>query len=230
MIVNKRMIVCLFDIDGTLVSTGGAGKAALEAALLEVFNLPGLRGTVAYSGRTDAAICNDLLRLHDLPATPANRQALHEGYLARLPAALQTRPGRILPGIADLLALLDERDDVRAGLLTGNIRRGAAIKLEHFDLLRYFPFGGFGDDTADRNAVARAALAATAAHLGRPPPLENVWVIGDTPLDVACARAIGARCLAVATGLHPAAELAAHRPDLLMDTLAEYDGFLRLLN
>ena len=223
------MIVCLFDIDGTLVSTGGAGKAALEAALLDTFGLREIRGSVTYSGRTDTAICIDLLHMHDLPATPENRRNLHDAYLGQLPRYLAERPGRILPGIAGLLEHLEAREDVLLGLLTGNIRRGAALKLGHFNLYRYFPFGGFGDEWHDRDEVARAALAATAEHLGEPAHPERVWVVGDTPLDIKCARAIGAKALAVATGLHPLTELAEHRPDLVMEDLRDYDRFLSAL-
>ncbi len=215
------MNVLLFDIDGTLISSLGAGKAALESALTELFGLERLRGTVTYSGRTDTAIGTDLLALHGIEPSLANRQKLHEGYLKNLPEALRTREGRVLPGVAGLLDTLAASDDVALGLLTGNIRRGAETKLNHYGLYRYFAFGGFGDELHDRDEVAHAALTATTERLGKTPALEKVWVIGDTPLDVKCARAIGAKVLAVATGLHPLEELADHRPDLLMSDLSD---------
>jgi phosphoglycolate phosphatase-like HAD superfamily hydrolase len=210
------MHVCLFDIDGTLISSGGAGKAALEAALAEEFGLSPDTGKLELSGRTDRAICRDLFRHHILEDTPENWRRLIEAYLRHLPTCLSTRGGRILPGIESLLAALAERDDVQLGLLTGNIRAGARVKLGHFGLYDFFPFGGFGDDHWDRDDVAREALRAVHHHCNGEAQADRIWVIGDTPLDVRCARAIGARAVAVATGWHSLAELAACEPDVLV--------------
>lgn len=209
------MIVCLFDIDGTLLSSGGAGKHALETALTEEFQIE-LREAVPYSGRTDRAIIRDLFRLHAIADTPANLQRIFAGYLGRLPASLNTHRGRVLPGIAELLAGLGRQAHIALGLLTGNVRAGARAKLGHFGMADHFPFGGFGDDHFDRDDVAREALTAVHHHLGRPIRPECIWVIGDTPLDVRCARAIGARAVAVATGLHTVADLADSQPDLVV--------------
>jgi phosphoglycolate phosphatase-like HAD superfamily hydrolase len=192
------MIVCLFDIDGTLLASGGAGKAALELAFTEEFGIA-LRQQVPYSGRTDRAIARDLLQIHGLEDSPANREKLVAGYLARLPRSLNSHNGRVLPGIHGLLKELASRGNVSLGLLTGNIRAGARVKLGHYQLFEHFAFGGFGDHHYDRDDVAREALAATQSHLGAKVSTERIWVIGDTPLDVQCARAIGARVLAVAT-------------------------------
>jgi phosphoglycolate phosphatase-like HAD superfamily hydrolase len=116
---------------------------------------------------------------------------------------------------------LKGRDDVVLGLLTGNVRAGARVKLSHFRLYDYFPFGGFGDDHFDRDDVAREALAEVQRRFDGAIRPERIWVIGDTPLDVRCARAIGARAVAVATGWHTAEELDQHRPDLLLADLAD---------
>lgn len=222
------MTACLFDIDGTLISSLGAGKAALEAALLGTFGLPRVLVNVPYSGRTDTAITTDLLRHHGIEPSHEHRTRLQDAYLRYLPQSLRQRQGKLLPGIGSLLQMLKAREHCSLGLLTGNLRRGAAIKLGHFGIDHYFSFGGYGDDHVCRDEVARAALASTHAHLGRMPL--DVWVIGDTPLDVKCARAIGAKVLAVATGLHPVEELADHRPDLLLPDLADPEPFLRLLH
>jgi phosphoglycolate phosphatase-like HAD superfamily hydrolase len=214
------MHICLFDIDGTLLSSGGAGKAAIESALCEEFGVE-LRGHVPYSGRTDRAIVRDLFRMHDIAESPENLQRLLDGYLQRLPACLNKHRGRLLPGIAGLLDTLRQHDEVALGLLTGNVRAGARAKLGHFGVFEFFAFGGFGDHHFDRDDVAREALAAVQQHLnGRVVP-ERVWVIGDTPLDVSCARAIGAHVAAVATGLHTVEELQAAQPDLVLADLSD---------
>jgi phosphoglycolate phosphatase len=223
-----NMQVCLFDIDGTLLHSGGAGKAAIEAALVEDFAVA-LCVDVPYSGRTDRAIGRDLLHLHGIEPTAENWQRLTRGYLARLPASLDTNRGKVLPGVAALLQHLAEQGPVAVGLLTGNIRAGAKIKLGHFDLYHHFAFGGFGDDHFERDDVAREALAAVRAHVHGQHSADRIWVIGDTPLDVQCARAIGARAVAVATGWHSLEQLRATAPDLLLADLSDPSPLLRLL-
>jgi phosphoglycolate phosphatase-like HAD superfamily hydrolase len=215
------MHVCLFDIDGTLISAGGAGKAALEAALAEAFGIDRPCERLELSGRTDTAILTDLVRHHGLDDTPAVRDRLIGAYLRHLPRCLEAKSGRVLPGIAELLATLRGRADVAVGLLTGNVRAGARVKLGHFGLYEHFAFGGFGDFHLDRDDVAREALAEARRHLDGAVVAERVWVIGDTPLDVRCARAIGARAVAVTTGWHSRAELADCEPDLLLDDLRD---------
>jgi phosphoglycolate phosphatase len=222
------MHVCLFDIDGTLLNSGGAGKVAIETALVEDFGVT-LRTQVVYSGRTDRAIARDLLRFHDIVETPEHRQRLVDGYLRRLPEALASHNGHVLPGIAALLQVLLERDDVAVGLLTGNIRAGAEVKLGHFGLFEHFAFGGFGDHHFERDDVAREALAVIHELHGTGVDTESIWVIGDTPLDVQCARAIGARAVAVATGWHTLDQLRATEPDLLVADLSDHSPLLRLL-
>ena len=223
------MHICLFDIDGTLLSSGGAGKAAIETALAEEFEVA-VHAQVPYSGRTDRAIIRDLFRLHGVEESPANLQRLIQGYLQRLPGCLAAHKGKVLPGIADLLQQLVDRGTVAVGLLTGNIRAGARAKLGHFGLDRHFAFGGFGDVHFDRDDVAREALEAVHAHLDGAVVHERIWVIGDTPLDIRCARSIGARVAAVATGWHTLAELETAEPDLLLADLADPAPLLNMLN
>jgi phosphoglycolate phosphatase-like HAD superfamily hydrolase len=127
----------------------------------------------------------------------------------------------VLPGIEAFLNTLAGRDDVAVGLLTGNLRAGARLKLGHYGLFDHFAFGGFGDHHWERDDVAREALAAVQAHLNGRARTERIWVIGDTPLDVQCARAIGANVAAVATGWHSREELAAAKPDLLLTDLSD---------
>jgi phosphoglycolate phosphatase-like HAD superfamily hydrolase len=223
------MNVCLFDIDGTLISSGGAGKAALEAALAEAFGMAPVAAKLELSGRTDRAICRDLFRHHGLDDSPENMRRLMGAYLRHLPACLNLKGGRVLPGVEALLSTLQQRDDVHLGLLTGNVRSGAVVKLGHFGLYEHFAFGGFGDDHYDRDDVAREALAAVHRHCNGAATPDRIWVIGDTPLDVRCARAIGARAVAVATGWHPREELAGCEPDLLLNDLSDSTELLKRL-
>jgi phosphoglycolate phosphatase len=219
------MNVCLFDIDGTLLSSGGAGKAALEAAFTEEFGVL-LRHHIPYAGRTDRAIMRDLFRLHEMDDSPANTRRLQDAYLARLPQSLIAKNGRVLPGIVALLDWLTNTGRFSMGLLTGNIRAGAKVKLGHYGLYDRFAFGGFGDLHFDRDDVAREAHAQIHQHLGRPIAGDKIWVIGDTPLDVQCARAIGARVVAVATGQHTVAQLQAVEPDIVLADLSDHRELL----
>lgn len=216
------MRVILFDIDGTLVRTGGAGKAAMETALTTAFGVRDIRDVVPYSGRTDRAIARDLLAVHDLDPSAANEARLRAAYLAELPATLARTPGLICPGVKDLVETLAGEPGVVLGLLTGNVRAGAATKLGHYGLWDFFTCGGFGDEHYDRDDVARSALASARAAAGRDIDPRSVWVIGDTPLDVSCARAIGANAVAVATGWHPLDELTACAPDHIFADLSDH--------
>jgi phosphoglycolate phosphatase len=223
------MHVCLFDIDGTLLLGDGSGRAALEAALRAEFGHEGPLRTVSFAGRTDRAIVTELLAENGVEPTDEARERCMRAYLEHLPGHLRGRNARVLPGIVGLLEALAARDDAAVGLITGNLRAGARIKLAHFDLDRFFAFGGYGDDHHDRGDVARAALVDAGRHLGFEPKIERVWVIGDTPEDVRCARAIGARVVAVATGFASVEELRRAEPDLLLADLAEPRALLDLL-
>lgn len=223
------MRVFLFDIDGTLISSLGAGKAAMEAALREAFGIAEIRPGIPYSGRTDRAIGRELLESHGFADTDANWQRLRGSYLTHLPDHLRRHRGRVLPGIVELLDELARRPDHLVGLLTGNTRAGAEVKLAHFGLWHRFAVGGYGDHHYCRNEVARIAQEEVGRHLGRPIPGERIWVFGDTPMDVACARAIGAKVVAVATGLHPMEELRATGADHVLPDLAHASQLLNTL-
>ncbi len=208
----------LFDIDGTLLASAGAGRKAMAAAFQRLFGRCDRVDGIPFSGRTDRAIVADLLAAHDVPQSPENWSAFRAAYLAELPGSLRDSPGTVLPAVAEILRRLAGQP---VGLLTGNIRAGAEAKLRHFELWERFGFGGFGDERHSRDEVACDALSAAEAALGRTLDPRAVWVLGDTPLDVQCARAIGAKVLAVATGQHSIEELADARPDALFPTLAE---------
>lgn len=222
----------LFDIDGTLVLTGGAGMQALNQVLAGAIGVAdGLDG-VPLAGRTDRAIIADVLARHD------RHDLLDDGLLARFcgeyfrhleQEMAKDLPGkRVLPGVAPLLETLARRPDVELALLTGNLQEGARLKLAHFDLWRYFPWGAFGGDTADRNALFPVAMAMARARGVEPRP-EDVFVIGDTPHDVACARSGGARAIAVATGPYPVEALAATGADLVLPDLSDAAPVLEMI-
>ena len=223
------MPVILFDIDGTLIRSGGSGKVAMETAMRSAFGLDEVNDNVPYSGRTDQAIAGDLLRENGIAATDANMRALRAAYLDALPGSLRDLGGTVCAGIPEILRELAPRPDVLLGLLTGNAREGARLKLTHFGLWDHFAVGGYGDTHLDRDDVARDALRHVHEHLGRRVPLEEVWVIGDTPLDVRCARAIGARAVAVATGWHAIEELHATDADHVMADFSDPAELLSVL-
>ncbi|MBI1904127.1 MAG: HAD family hydrolase [Planctomycetia bacterium] len=222
------MNVCLFDIDGTLLSSGGAGKAAMEAALATEFGVQRPIDQVQMSGRTDRAIARDEFLLHGVADTAENFARFIRAYLSHLPGMLASRRGRVLPGIAGLLDSLSQAESV-VGLLTGNVAQGAQVKLSHFGIAGHFRYGAFGDQFISRDEVAHDALRQTRERFGPDFDAARIWVIGDTPLDVMCARAIGARAVAVATGVHTLAQLEAASPDLLLADFSDAGPLLARL-
>jgi len=223
------MDVLLFDIDGTLLNTGGAGQRAMERALATVFGIMAPTEGISAAGRTDRAITADLFAYHGIVETSEGWTTFQETYFTHLAEILPTLPGRTLPGIETMLRLLSSREGTLLGLLTGNFERGAWLKLGHFGLEQHFVCGGFGDIHHDRDDVARAALQAVMRHRQAAVEPENVWVIGDTPSDVRCARAIGARVVAVATGTFSHEQLQRAEPDFLFADFADPDCLLSLL-
>lgn len=212
----------LFDIDGTLIRTGGAGMRAFERTLAVEFGIEdGIRG-VSFAGRTDTSLVREILTVHGLPATAESRARFLDRYVFLLDDQLARHQGLVCPGVRELLeglAALPEPPVV--GLQTGNIRLGAEIKLRHHGLWEHFTVGGFGDDSEDRRELTRIAWERAARCLGGPLDPAHVVVVGDTPHDVDCGHALGARVVAVATGGASRAELEAHRPRWVLDSLQE---------
>ncbi len=227
-----RPTLVLFDVDGTLVDTAGAGRRALQAAFEAVHGLPDVAGrtaAVAFSGKTDPAIVAEMCAA--LAVTRPDGAAFERAYLAALTAEM-ARPDarrRVLPGVRELLQGLAGRPDVHLGLLTGNVEAGARAKLAPFGLNPFFPTGGFGSDHADRREVARRAAARVALHAGIPLDASRVVVVGDTELDVDCARANGFRAVAVLTGWSTPEVLIASGPDVLLQDLADLTVTLQAL-
>jgi len=216
------MAVCLFDIDGTLLSSGGAGQAAMEAALESTFGITAPTEGISVAGRTDRAIVSDLMQYHGIDDATENWSRFVDAYLDRLPQELSSREGLVLPGVESLLTELHSRSSLTLGLLTGNFRRGAELKLNHYELSSFFTGGGFGDDHFERDDVARVALVDVREKTGTSDNAD-VWVIGDTPADVQCGRAINATVIAVATGMYSIDELEAVEPDYLCEDFADVE-------
>jgi phosphoglycolate phosphatase len=227
----KRLL--LFDIDGTLVDAAGAGIASLREGFFDAFpeHLGTPFPTLELGGATDGALAMGLFSHFGLPDTPAHRIRFYQRYTLRLEVRLRRSAeegrGRLLPGVGELLERLAADGGHRLALLTGNLREGAAIKLRHFRIDHHFPTGAYGDDHHDRNELGPiASLRAREVYGEEFAPAETV-VIGDTPRDIACARAFGAKVLAVATGAATHEQLHAARPDLLLEDLSDADRVIR---
>jgi phosphoglycolate phosphatase-like HAD superfamily hydrolase len=220
-------LLILFDIDGTLLLSGGAGVRGLNRAFGQLHGRDSALDGVSLAGRTDRAIVIDLLRAIGREPDEPSIAALRDRYCEHLAIEI-ARPGTgrygVLPGVQALLDDLDARADVPIGLLTGNFRRGAEIKLGHFDLWGRFSFGAFGDDHVDRRALLPIALERAQDAGIDVPSMDRVLVVGDTPLDVDCARAHGARAVAVATGPFTKEQLAETGADVVLDTLQGWDA------
>jgi phosphoglycolate phosphatase-like HAD superfamily hydrolase len=223
----------LFDIDGTLVLTGGAGLRAMNRALQDVFgHADGLDG-IPVAGRTDWAILSDAVRRIGRSLDGALLADLEQRYVNHMAEEIQ-HPGdgrkAVMPGVREILDALERRDDVFVGLVTGNFEAGARVKLGHFDLWRYFRCGAFGGDAADRNALVPFARE-RARDCGLPDIAdEDIVVVGDTPHDVTCAHAAGAIAVGVATGTSSVDELRAAGAEHVFEDLSDVQAFLRLLS
>lgn len=218
----------LFDIDGTLIRSGGCGERSLRLAVREVLGVDDDLRDIEIAGRTDTRIARQLLRKYRREVTDEGIGELLEAYLRHLPALLRGSQGEVLPGVEALLPLLKPRADVVLALLTGNLARGAQHKLAHYGLWDFFAFGAFADDHHERDALGPFALE-RARKRGHAVSPGRTYVIGDTPHDISCARAIGAKAVAVATGGHRAEQLAPHAPDALLEDMGDIPATLRAL-
>ena len=223
--------VALFDIDGTLVHAKGAGNLGACRALESAFGAEPTSGNINFAGRTDRGIVNELFELHAIEKTQENWDLFQDHYLPRLTQTVTETDGVVLPGVERLLdELATERHaDIAVGLLTGNTQQAAKIKLSHFGIYHHFEFGGFGDHEPLRDDAARAAYRVSQQYLNRNIESSRVVVIGDTPSDVKCARAIDARAIAVTTGKYSRDELSSTEPDAILDGLTETAAVIDLI-
>lgn len=212
--------VVLFDIDGTLIRTSGAGVRAFERTAECLFHVVDGVRHMRFAGRTDRSLVREFFQSHQIAATPADFERFYDHYVFILDQLLQQFDGKVCPGVKDFITGLQRLPQAPLlGLLTGNIRLGAEIKLRHFGLWESFATGAFGDDHEDRNQLAGIAQRRAGEVLGGGARGEEILVVGDTPRDIECGRAIGAKVLAVGTGGARIEELQAHRPDWLVETL-----------
>lgn len=214
----------LFDVDGTLITARGAGREAMRRALLEVFGCTGPIDTYDFRGKTDPCILRELMGAAGLSeAAIAEREPVFYAAYERALGALigDGHPVQVLPGVHEVVRSLAAHPGAVVGLLTGNIEAGARLKLAPTGLWPLFRVGAFGSDDPDRRRLPSVACGRVRALVGHDVPPERVTIIGDTPLDVDCARACGARAVAVATGFHSGEELAACAPDLLFPDFSD---------
>jgi phosphoglycolate phosphatase-like HAD superfamily hydrolase len=226
------MYLILFDIDGTLCLTGRAGWRAMNRACQDVVGADDAMASVEFAGRTDWSILSDIMAKYGRTLDAALLADLRDRYVGHLVVEIQ-QPGtgvkNVMPGINALLERLRQRDDVALALLTGNFLEGARIKLEYFDLWKYFPCGAFGGDAASRNDLVPIALSrARACGIVNGQP-SKVLVVGDTPNDVECALVAGATPVGVATGGYSVADLRAAGAEIVFKDLSDTEEFLRLL-
>ncbi|MEX1118356.1 MAG: HAD family hydrolase [Terrimicrobiaceae bacterium] len=227
MIPERRLL--LFDIDGTLITSGGAGERALCEAMSHLFGVQEDLKGITLAGATDALIARHLLEKHGLPVTLENSAALLDAYLQQLAAHLPRHRGRVLPGMLELLTILRGHPGVVLALLTGNLIRGAELKLTHYGVWEFFEFGAFADDHHDRNELGHFAKSRALEIHGVDFPPECITVIGDTPKDIACGKAIGAKTVAIATGNYSVGELGAFDPDLVFADFSDTQAVLSAL-
>lgn len=225
----------LWDVDGTLLRTNGVAQRAFDVAAEHVLGRPPGPHEVRMSGKTDPLIALEILLFAGLAEDEARR--LLPRVVERLEAELDEarelvrEQGHLMPGVEPLLAELHEDPRVVQSVLTGNTASNAAVKLEAFALDRWLDVevGAFGSDDSDRERLVPIALERVRRLRGRELAPDDVWVVGDTPRDLACARAGGARCLLVATGRFPIGELEAEGPDEVLPDLTDTEAVLRLL-
>jgi phosphoglycolate phosphatase-like HAD superfamily hydrolase len=202
---------------------------SLRHTLVERFNIKDDLENLEIAGMTDSGIVMNILNKHHIPTTNENVASFLDTYVHFLSLELPRRAGQVLPGVVELLEKLKTRSHLILALLTGNVSRGAQLKLEHYGVWHFFEFGAFADDHHDRNQLGSFARARAQEKHGIEFQADRIDVIGDTPRDIACGKAFGARTVAIATGSSPKNELASHKPDFLFDDLSNVDEIIQIL-
>ncbi|SMF20437.1 HAD family hydrolase [Pseudobacteriovorax antillogorgiicola] len=219
-----------FDIDGTLILTNGAGKRALASAFRGLFNIADADVDIDYGGRTDLSICKELFQLNHVDFADDAFLQFITRYNQELKQELIVSKGKLLPGVAKLLEALQDDDRYHLGLITGNIEAGAYTKLESHGIHDYFHFGGFGDRQESRDDIAREGKRDAEKFAKGSLAADQLMIIGDTPHDVTCSRAIGAACMAVCTGYAARDAIEAQSPEYLLEDLENTDQVVGILD
>jgi phosphoglycolate phosphatase len=220
----KRLL--LFDIDGTLVNTGGAGVKALKATIRRRFGAKDDLHDIEIAGKTDRAIIRDILRKFQVDPSDQNITSFAREYIEHLPLSLSRTRGHVLPGIQRLVERLKPQPHIVLALLTGNLQEGARLKLQHYRLWDFFEFGAFADDHHDRNELGAFAKERAQAKHGHDFDAADIDIIGDTNHDIACGKAFGARTIAVATGSWSWERLQSCAPDFLFHDLSKTEEIM----
>lgn len=225
-----RDSLLLWDIDGTLVYMDRAGERALLIAIRELYQRDlGDHLPVDLRGRTDTSILRDLLTFLEVPVTSGEEARFRAAYLDLLSTTLPIVRPHIKPGILAALKAVHAHPEMHQALLTGNLKEGARLKLSHLGLWKYFEFGAFADDSHIRDDLGPFALARAKEKLGIEFPPERVYIIGDTPHDIACGKAIGAKTIAVATGAFSVEKLSALNPTYTFKDLSDTEALLKVI-
>lgn len=219
----------LFDIDGTLIDSGGAGVKALNRAFEEMFSIPDAFRSISMAGKTDLRILTEGMKLHNVASSNGVVPEFFESYITHLRSTIDATEGHVKAGIREALVEIEKSEDFMLGLLTGNIERGAKIKLEAFGLDRYFETGAFGDDHADRNRLLPIAVEKLREKRSLDIGYQNCIIIGDTPRDVECAKPYGAYSIGVATGPYSYSLLEEAGADAVFYDLSDTVSFLNLV-
>jgi len=222
------MRLILFDIDGTLIDSGGAGTRSLNLAFEKVFSIENAFNGISMAGKTDTQIMKEALVKHGI-STDRNLSPIIDAYLRHLRKEINNNRKHANPGIHEILEKLSLMRNVGLGLLTGNIEPGARIKLEPFSLNKYFPAGAFGSDDEDRNRLLPIAIKRFDELYKRKTRADECMVIGDTPRDVHCAKIYGATCIGVATGPYPIDALIEAGADYVVENLSDHNTLLQFL-
>jgi len=227
---EKRMKLLLFDIDGTLVRTAGVGRRSMERSFEKIYGVKNGFHNIEMMGRTDPSILKEALFAHGLKWKEEDVGRFQETYFRILNAEIQipNPERRLCPGIFELLSLLRQRQNMVLSLLTGNWRRSAFIKLRHFQIDGYFTQGAFADDSEQREDLVPIAVERIEQKINVTIPKQNVYVIGDTPSDIRCAKIYGVCSIAVATGFHSLEELAKGKPDVLFEDFEDWERVVKI--
>jgi phosphoglycolate phosphatase len=224
----NSMTVFLFDVDGTLINAGGAGRRAMENAFEELYGVENAFGHENFTGRTDPLIFRDCYLKHlYVPPSPEEFRRFFKKYIEKLKKEVpESREYKVLPSVREFLDFLKTEERVVFGLCTGNLEEGARLKLIRGGLWDYFIFGGFGSDALERVEITRIAVQRARKKAACDVSPERIFIVGDSPHEIRCAHEIGVRSLILCTGWTEKEDLIAEKPDHIFDDLGNYQNWI----